>query len=750
MAQLSRGTVEDLRDARLIADTFVYAMANDNAGLPLPQAPDGSMGLHSGYMNGEISLLNSQDGGGGQQGDVRLAGFSTTSDDCGPSHFCLVLDGTSGGNVAFAMQFLQRSFQKFNDVRYLDAARSLGRWVVGNLTDNTGTGFGGYYLGYPDEGKPKTVQVGKSVENNADIFASMTLLAGIERSLGNVAEADLWTTRANVAGDFVIAMFDSAIGRFYAGTVPVVQGPAIGIDPTGPQRGNDVVNRFDYLDSNSFTTLALAGTTRYRDAIDWRRPVQYMIDNFAQVISVGSDVFRGFNIVTQPTPGPGRPDPGRNGVGWTFTGQAVLTMKFVDALYGETRFASTAESYLREIQRAQTLAPFSHDGGIVAATVQDGNAIPPVVQCLSTPFQCIPERVGLEATVFAIAADLGFNPLGSTVQNVGPVIANFGGNLAYRENGSPLLIADSASLTDIDSVNFDAGKLTVKFAANGQSTDRLTIRNQGNANGQISVTIAVGGTNTVSYTSLVDGVLSTQQIGTFTGGIGTVPLVITLNASATPGNGAVLLRNITYQNVSNNPSAIPRTVSVQLTDGDGGTSSERTKQISVTPVNDAPVIGNFGGIVVYRGSPLLIGSSSTVTDADSANFNTGKLTVKFSANGQSSDRLTIRNEGKANGQISVTITNVVTNSGIVYYTSIINGVLRTQQIGTFKGGIGLAPLVTSFNTNASPLSVRQVLRNITYQNVLSNPPTGTRTVWAQLTDGDGGTSSAKTKQFVVT
>jgi len=42
-----------------------------------------------------------------------------------------------------------------------------------------------------------------------------------------------------------------------------------GINPTGPQWGNDVINRFDFLDSNSFSYLALPQSVQYRNTIDW-------------------------------------------------------------------------------------------------------------------------------------------------------------------------------------------------------------------------------------------------------------------------------------------------------------------------------------------------------------------------------------------------------------------------------------------------------------------------------------------------
>jgi len=78
------------------------------------------------------------------------------------------------------------------------------------------------------------------------------------------------TSEPNLAGDFVMALFDPALGRFYAGTVPPGTAAGPGIEPTGPQRGNDVINVADFLDSNSFTRWPWRGTARYGNQIDWR------------------------------------------------------------------------------------------------------------------------------------------------------------------------------------------------------------------------------------------------------------------------------------------------------------------------------------------------------------------------------------------------------------------------------------------------------------------------------------------------
>jgi hypothetical protein len=294
LALLQRGTAEDLTLVRVIADTLEYALHHDNHGNPLPVAPGGSVGLHNAYMAGDIALMNNQGPGAGQAGDVRLAGFSASPTLCGPSGFCLVFDGATGGNNAFAVLALAAVSRRFQEPRYLDAARTIGNWIVGNLTDTTGTGYGGYYLGYPDEGEPppKPLLMGKSVENNADIFAAFTQLAAIERQLGNDAAADEWARRANMAGDFAMALFDSTSGCFYAGTVPSGTPPGPGIDPSGPGQGNDVINTFAFLDANTFTTLALAAASRYQALIDWRRPVQCVVDAFAQSITGGGRHFK--------------------------------------------------------------------------------------------------------------------------------------------------------------------------------------------------------------------------------------------------------------------------------------------------------------------------------------------------------------------------------------------------------------------------------------------------------------------------
>src|SRR5262249_51702972 len=152
-------------------------------------------GLHNAYSAGDLALHNDQDTAKnqfGKQGQVRLAGFSVPAGPDQDPRVFLMLDGATGGNNAFVIMALVRGYLQFGDARHLDAARTIGRWIVGNLTDTTGTGYGGYYLGYPDAGQPKVLQTGKSVENNGDIAAAFVMLSQVEGMLGDPAAAGWW------------------------------------------------------------------------------------------------------------------------------------------------------------------------------------------------------------------------------------------------------------------------------------------------------------------------------------------------------------------------------------------------------------------------------------------------------------------------------------------------------------------------------------------------------------------------------
>src|SRR5438552_3390257 len=138
----------------------------------------------------------------------------------------------------------------------------------------------------------------------------------------------------------------------------------------------------------------------------------------------------------------------------------------------------------------------------------------------------------------------------------------------FIKGGAAILIDPAATVTDPDSVSFDAAVLSVALSSFATPDDRLAIRNEGTGAGQIGT---VG--NSVTW--------SGSNIGTFVGGNGLSPLVVQFNGAATLTSVQAVLRNLTYQNVLLAAQPGARTVRLVLTDGDGGTSPPATKTINV-------------------------------------------------------------------------------------------------------------------------------------------------------------------------
>ena len=166
-----------------------------------------------------------------------------------------------------------------------------------------------------------------------------------------------------------------------------------------------------------------------------------------------------------------------------------------------------------------------------------------------------------------------------------------------------------------------------------------------------------------------------------------------------------------------------------------GTANWAIGGVSIKPAaaSTAPTIANLSGdTLAYTvgGAATVIeqGANAAVSDIDSADFNTGALTVSFAAGGVSTqDVLAIRNQGTGAGQIGVSGANV-TYAG--------------TTIGTWTGGTGGSNLVITLNANSNATNTAALIQNITYQNTeTSVPTTGARTVRFVLSDGDGDTSA---------
>jgi hypothetical protein len=291
--------------------------------------------------------------------------------------------------------------------------------------------------------------------------------------------------------------------------------------------------------------------------------------------------------------------------------------------------------------------------------------------------------------------------------------------LTYKENAAAILVASAATVTDTDSPNFDGGTLTASLGATATSDDLLTVKSVGTNLNQISVN-----NGTIYYTKKINNVLTPIEIGSFTGGEGLFNLVITFNANATKTEVQAAIRVITFKVESENPSSVSRLLSLLLTDGDGGTSIPATRTINVTQVNDKPLLTTSGQPVNYseNDAPVIIDGNVAITDVDSSNFASGKLTVKV-VGGQTTDLI-----------------GIDTTSGPFTINSAAKEVLYSGTvIGVYAG---TTTFTVTFNGSSTPAIAQELARRITFVNTSDAVNSSTRTISFSVTDGDGGTSLA--------
>jgi hypothetical protein len=269
--------------------------------------------------------------------------------------------------------------------------------------------------------------------------------------------------------------------------------------------------------------------------------------------------------------------------------------------------------------------------------------------------------------------------------------------------------------------------------ANGISVDRLgNVYTTGYYSGTVDFDPGAGTTNLTNTGGSDIFVSKLDASGNFVwakgmGGNGTDQA----NGISVDGLGNVYTTGVFQNTADFDPGA----GTVNLTSVGDATNGFISKLSQVAP-NLVPTLTVSATTLGYTENDraILIDPTATVADADSTDFDTGTLTVNFSANGTVDDHLAIRNQGVSAGQIGV-------SGSTVSYEDI--------TIGTFTGGTGSTALVITFNTSATATAVSALLQNLTYANVSEAPSTAARTVQFVMTDSDGGTSTAVTKTINV-
>ncbi|MBL8311372.1 MAG: tandem-95 repeat protein [Burkholderiales bacterium] len=268
-----------------------------------------------------------------------------------------------------------------------------------------------------------------------------------------------------------------------------------------------------------------------------------------------------------------------------------------------------------------------------------------------------------------------------------PTVTNTNGTTLFTEDGGPVIIDSGVTVTVL------AGQIT---GATVQITGNL-------ANAEDSLLFTNTGTITGTYTAATG--------------------LLTLTGTDTAANYQAALRSVQYNNNSQNPSTLPRTVTFKASNL-SGTSGVSTKTVTLAAVNDAPVVTTSSGTTTYTepsGTAAILASSGVAVDA--------ALTVA------DVDSTTLTGA-------TITITAGGTAADVLGFTDQ-NGISGTYLSGTLT--------LTGTTTLAN---YQTALRSITFYNTSHDPVAGNRTISFQVNDGGAvnnlSTVATKTVTLVAT
>jgi len=178
--------------------------------------------------------------------------------------------------------------------------------------------------------------------------------------------------------------------------------------------------------------------------------------------------------------------------------------------------------------------------------------------------------------------------------------------------------------------------------------------------------------------------------------------IITLAGSATIAEYETAIRSIEFSNLSDDPGAATRNVSIVVNDGNID-SFAIDRDIKVTPINDAPAISTLGTSVITfteGDAPLAVTNSLIISDSDDTDIESAKLSIANFKIGE--DTLTMA------PQPNVT---AIFNMGTITLTG-----------------------------PASATEFQNAIRAVSYSNYSENPDTTTRTINVVVTDGDASSN----------
>jgi len=289
------------------------------------------------------------------------------------------------------------------------------------------------------------------------------------------------------------------------------------------------------------------------------------------------------------------------------------------------------------------------------------------------------------------------------------------GDVTYTIVTAPAVSSDpgynGVNPPDVSVVNLDndvpnfvwSYSLPLTVIEGGTTTYSLALSTQPDSNVVFQIVSSIPSAATVSPTTL-----------TFTPLDWSTPKVITLTGVDNLVTNANVSLSITHNGFTTDPQYSQLVTNISLP--------------ALVIDNESKLTLPSGDCLYGIGMPsIVIDGQASLEDADAVNYNNGSVTVALTANGQSNDRLEIRNTGAGTGQIGVSGTDV-TYQGVTF--------------GSVTGGLNLNPLVISLNANSTVAGVQQLIRSVTFGTLTNGASFLTRTASVTLNDGLGGTVAA--------
>ncbi|MFG0721243.1 Ig-like domain-containing protein [Pseudomonas sp. GLN_6] len=300
-----------------------------------------------------------------------------------------------------------------------------------------------------------------------------------------------------------------------------------------------------------------------------------------------------------------------------------------------------------------------------------------------------------------------------TPVNDAPTLTATGGTPTYTENGSAVDLFSGVSISAVESgQNIASITLSVSNLADGSSE---ILRIDGS---DIALTNGNNGTtasNGIDYSISVVG--------------GTATVTLSKAGGVNTAVAQTVVDGMSYRNSSDTPSTATRVVTLTGITDNGGTANGGVNgtvvsigaSVSVSAVNDAPIVTSTGGPSAFTegGSSVVIDAGLTLSDVD--NNTLSSATVSITGNFQSGeDILAFTNNGSSMGNITA----------------------------SYNAGTGVMTL-TSAGATATLAQWQAALRSVTYSNGSEAPNTATRTISFVANDGQSD-STAATKTVSIT